>query len=270
MLLALDIGNTNIVFGLFEGDRFLKDWRLHTDPHVTADELFISFSHLISLQEVAVSEIHGVAISCVVPSVLCAADTFCREYLKVKPLVADPETAYGIEIRIDNPKELGADRIVNAVAAFAKYRRALIVVDFGTAITFDYVSGRGEYMGGAIAPGVITCCEALFAKASKLPRVDLFARPSSVIAKDTMSAMNVGVVYGFAGMVDGIVTRMKREIGGPVKVIGTGGLASLIVPESKTIQVLEPYLTLEGLRLIYEQSLQGSCVPSASGETNRK
>lgn len=255
VLLAIDIGNTNIVCGLFKGDRLLRDWRLHTDPNVTADELFISFSHLISRENVAISEINGAAISCVVPSMLYAVETFCQEYLKVKPLVVGPGITSPIEICIDNPAELGADRLVNAVAAFARYPGGVIVVDFGTATTFDYISGRGEYLGGAIAPGVLISCEALFAKAARLPRAAIFARPRSVMAKDTVAAMNAGIVYGFADMVDGIVTRMKREIGSPVKVIATGGLASLIVSESRTIKVVKPYLTLEGLCLIYEQNV---------------
>lgn len=253
MLLAVDIGNTNIEFGLFKGDCLLKGWRLHTDPRLTADELFVSLSHLISLEDVTISEINGVVISCVVPSMLYAVDTFCQKYLRVKPLVVRPEVTSGIKICVDNPQEVGVDRLANAVAAFTKYQRDLIVVDFGTATTFNYVSKRGDYMGGVIAPGVLISCEALFARAAKLPRTAVFARPRSVIAKDTAAAINAGAVYGFAGMADGIVMRMKREIGGPVKVIATGGLASLIVPESKTIKVVEPYLTLEGLRLIYEQ-----------------
>ncbi len=252
MLLAVDIGNTNIVFGLFKGDHLLESWRLHTDQNVTADELCISLSWLTSFKNIAISEIHGVAISCVVPSVLHTIGSFCQKYLKVKPLVVGPRVKSGIDICIDNPEELGTDRLVNSAAAFAKYQKALIVVDFGTATTFDYVSERGEYMGGAIAPGVGISCEALFSKAAGLPRAAIFARPQTSIAKDTVSSMNVGAVYGFAGMVDGIVKRMRRETGRPVKVIATGGLASLIVSECQTIKVVEPYLTLEGLRLIYE------------------
>ncbi|MFZ5994172.1 MAG: type III pantothenate kinase [Thermodesulfobacteriota bacterium] len=255
MLLAIDIGNTNIVFGIFNGKRLVKDWRLHTDPKATADEFFISLSCLISHENIAISEIQGAAISCVVPSMLYAVEAFCQEYLKLRPLVVGPGISSPIKICIDNPAELGADRLVNAVAAFARHPRGVIVVDFGTATTFDYVSGRGEYLGGAIAPGVLISCEALFAKAARLPRAAIFAGPRSVMARDTVAAMNAGIVYGFADMADGIVTRMKRDIKSPVKVIATGGLASLIVSESRTIKAVEPHLTLEGLRLIYEQNV---------------
>ncbi len=253
MLLAVDIGNTNVVLGVFKGNRLIRDWRLHTDLNTTADELFVSLSGLLASQELAVPEIHAVAISCVAPSLLYAWEAFCRQYLRTKPLVVGPDTPTGMTVRIDRPEELGADRIVNAVAAFAKYPRGLIVVDFGTATTFDYVSGEGEYMGGVIAPGILISCEALFAKAAKLPRSALFVRPKSVIGRNTVAGMNSGVVYGFAGMVDGIISRMKRELQIPVKVIATGGLAPLIVSESRTVKVIEPHLTLEGLRLIHER-----------------
>jgi type III pantothenate kinase len=200
-------------------------------------------------------DITDIIISCVVPSLLNVLEEFCRRYYDIRPMIVGPGLKTGMPIQYDNPKEVGADRIVNSVAAYEKYHTALIIVDFGTATTFDCVSKDGAYIGGAIAPGVIISCEALFEKASKLPRVEIFAKPKNVIAKDTISGMNVGIIYGFAGMVDGIVNRIKKEMGDELTVIATGGIAPLIYKESESIDHVEEDLTLEGLMIIHKRNM---------------
>ncbi|MBW2215687.1 MAG: type III pantothenate kinase, partial [Deltaproteobacteria bacterium] len=193
-------------------------------------------------------------ISCVVPPLLNTFEEFSQRYFEIRPLIVGPDINMGMPILYDNPKEVGADRIVNAVAAYEKYNTALVIIDFGTATTFDYVSEEGAYIGGAISPGVIISCEALFQHASKLPRVEIFAEPKIVIARDTVSSMNVGIIYGYAGLVDGIVNRMKKESGQKVTVIATGGLAPLICNVSETIDHIEEFLTLEGLMTIFDRN----------------
>ena len=254
MLFCIDIGNTNTVFGVTENDQVLEHWRVRTEKDATADELGILIGNLFKSTEIEMSDISHIIISCVVPPLLNAFEEFARRYFHITPMIVGPGLKTGMPIQYDNPKEVGADRIVNAVAAYDKYRTGLVVVDFGTATTFDCVSKDGAYLGGAIAPGVTISCEALFQKASKLPRVEIFAKPKNVIAKDTISSMNVGIIYGYAGLVDGIVNRIKKEMGQDLKVIATGGLAPLICEESETIEHVEEFLTLEGLMIIHKKN----------------
>ena len=253
MLLAVDIGNTNTVIGVYDGDHLIHHWRLRTEKDATDDEFHLLIKSLFSNGGEKVGPISGTIISCVVPPMVNILNSFCRKYLHHEPLWIDASTFKEMPILYDDPKEVGADRIVNAVAAFHKYRRSLVVVDFGTATTFDCISDEGAYMGGAISPGILISSEALFQKASKLPRVEIFVRPKCVIAKDTVSSMNAGIIYGYAGLVDGIVTRIKSEMASAPKVIATGGLAELMAGLAETIEGVEPHLTLEGLRIIYEK-----------------
>ncbi|NQU13644.1 MAG: type III pantothenate kinase [Desulfobacteraceae bacterium] len=254
MLFCIDIGNTNIVLGVTKDDKILQHWRIRTEKETTPDELGVLVSNLFQSAGLELGVIKEAIISCVVPPLLNAVDEFCKRYFGITPTIVGPGLKTGMPIKYDNPKEVGADRIVNAVAAYDKYRTALVVVDFGTATTFDHISGEGAYMGGAIAPGVMISCEALFQHASKLPRVEIFARPSSVIARDTISSMNAGIIYGYAGLVDGIVTRMKKESPEQLTVVATGGLAPLICEVSGTIDHIEEFLTLQGLMLIYNKN----------------
>jgi len=254
MLLCIDVGNTNIVLGVTNQDKILAHWRIRTEKEATSDEMGITIGDLLRSSGIRMEEITDIIISCVVPSLLNVLEEFSHRYFRIKPMIVGPGLKTGIPIQYDNPKEVGADRIVNAVAAYEKYHTALIIVDFGTATTFDCVSKDGAYIGGAIAPGVIISCEALFEKASKLPRVEIFTRPKNVIAKDTISAMSVGIIYGHAGLVDGIVNRIKKEMGPELKVIATGGIAPLIYKESESIDHIEENLTLEGLMIIHKRN----------------
>ncbi|MEW6663449.1 MAG: type III pantothenate kinase [Bacillota bacterium] len=253
MLLVVDVGNTNIVLGVYEGEKLIVNWRVSTDRQKTADELGMLFKHLFDYHGLAMSMIKDIAISSVVPPLTPILETASRRYFRVDPLVIGPGVKTGMPIRFDNPKEVGADRIVNAVAAYEIYGGPVVAVDFGTATTFDAISGEGEYLGGAIAPGIGISTEALFQHAAKLPRVEL-ARPKSIIGKNTVSAMQAGIVFGFVGQVDGIVSRMKAELGGSAFVVATGGLAKLIGPETASIDKVDPFLTLEGLRIIYKRN----------------
>jgi type III pantothenate kinase len=250
MLLVIYVGNTNTVIGVYDGENYVQDWRIRTERHTTEDEFNILATNLFSANKIDSKNINKTIISCVVPPMVTILDSFCRKYLEHSPHWVDAKSAPNMPILYKNPSEVGADRIVNAVAAFHKYQTSLIVIDFGTATTFDAISENGEYIGGSISPGILIASEALFMKASKLPRVEIFVPPKSVIGKDTAHSIKAGIIYGYAGLVDGMVKRMKIEMGTNPKTIATGGLAELIYQVSETIEAVEPALTLEGLRII--------------------
>jgi type III pantothenate kinase len=254
MLFTVDIGNTNIMFGIFEERDLINHWRIGTDKNKTSDEYGVLFRNLLDIRGVAVDSIRGAVISCVVPTLLDVIVKALKSYFDVNPLVVEPGIKTGMPILYHNPKDVGADRIVNAVAAFDEYKSSVIVVDFGTATTFDCVSEKGEYIGGTIATGILVSAEGLFGSASKLPRVEIVT-PKKVIGKNTVHSMQSGLVFGYAGLVDGIVSRIKDEMGTSPKVIATGGLASVIASESKSLQYIDEFLSLKGLRLVYEWNI---------------
>ena len=257
LLIVVDVGNTNTVVGAFDLDngragKLRGHWRLETRARRTSDEYAATLHELFTLAGLP-WQIEGGMVATVVPPALFAVEKLFEEHLKTRPLVVGPGLKTGMPILYDNPREVGADRVVNAVAAFARFRRGLIVVDFGTATTFDAVSPRGEYLGGAIAPGVSISMEALFRNASKLPRVE-FARPPHVVGKNTVASMQSGLVYGYVGLVDGICERMQAELSFPALVVATGGLAPLVAGLSKAIVEVDEHLTLDGLRIIHEMN----------------
>jgi len=255
MILVFDVGNTNIVLGVYKEKALTHHWRVSTEESRTMDEYAVVIKNLFDFSGLTFEKITAIVISSVVPPVMPTIEDLSRTYFGVEPFVVGPGVKTGMPIIYDNPREVGADRIVNAVAAYAKYGGPLVIVDFGTATTFCVISKRGEYLGGAIAPGIGISTEALFQRASKLPRIEL-VKPASVIAKNTVAGMQSGIYYGFTGQVDGIVKRMKKELGPETKVIATGGLAEMISQESETIETVDPYLTLEGLLLVYERNLK--------------
>ncbi len=254
MLLVFDIGNTNTVVGVYRGTELEFNWRIATDRQKTVDEYGILMKSLFEFHGIEMKSVKGIAISSVVPPLTPTLYAMVEKYFLLKPLVVGPGIKTGLNIKMENPREVGADRIVNAVAAHALYGGPLIIVDFGTATTFCAVSAGGDYLGGAIAPGIGISTEALFQRAAKLPRVEM-VRPRSIIGKDTVSSMQSGIFFGFVGQVEGIVTRMAESFSQPPVVVATGGFAALIKRESKVIDHIHPFLILEGLRIIFERNL---------------
>jgi type III pantothenate kinase len=262
MLLTIDVGNTHTVLGLFEGEEVIEHWRINTDPRRTADEIAVVLQGLVQQSPLlAETDISGIALCSTVPSVLHEMREMCRRYYgDVPAVIVEPGVKTGVPVRMDNPKEVGSDRIVNSLAAIHLHGGPAIVVDFGTATTFDCISARGEYVGGAIAPGIEISIDALSVRGAQLHKIEL-VRPRHVIAKNTVEALQSGIIFGFAGQVDGLVDRMAEELSDnpdEVKVVATGGLAPLVLEEARSIDAFEPWLTLHGLRLIYERNIGGS------------
>lgn len=253
MLLAADVGNTEIVLGVFRDADLVRTWRVSTQAERTADELALMLSGFLSQEDMAIgSEVTGLVVASVVPDVTAAIREMAARYLPSPPVIVGPGTKTGVPILTDNPREVGADRVVNALAAYSRFGGPAIVVDFGTATNFDVVSDKGEFIGGVIAPGMQASAASLFSRTARLTRVELVA-PASVIGKSTVECIQSGLVYGTAGEVDAIVERIKAELGSAT-VIATGGIAPVVIPHCRTIDHHEPWLTLEGLRLVFERN----------------
>lgn len=254
MILTMDIGNTNIKSALFDGDTMLKYWRIATNRSQSSDELGMLMMNLLSFGKIDTGAIDGIMMSSVVPQINFTVEHMCRNYFGMEPMKIGPGVKTGINIRYENPRELGSDRIANAVAAYELYGGPCITIDFGTATSFGVISEKGEFLGGAIAPGLKLAADALTEHAAKLPRFEL-AKPDAVIGRNTITNMQAGIVYGYIGQVNYLVSRMKKELKAPdAKVIATGGLSVLVAEESKVIDVMDGLLTLKGLRLIYEKN----------------
>jgi type III pantothenate kinase len=252
VILVLDAGNTNIVLGVFDNDKMITNWRISTDKHKSSDEYGMLINQLFEHNGLRMRGLEAVVMSSVVPPIMHSLQRAVNKYCGIDPLVVGPGVKTGIDIKYDNPKEVGSDRIVNAVAAIHKYGGPVLLVDFGTATTFCAVSERAEYLGGAIAPGIIISSDALFQRASKLPRVELKI-PEKYVCKNTVGSMQAGIVYGYAGLVEHIVNNMKKELSWDnAKVIATGGLARLIAGQTRAIDIVDSLLTLDGLHIIYK------------------
>lgn len=253
MIFVIDVGNTNTVIGVYEGDTLKYHWRIETNRNKTDDEYGMIIKSLIQHEGLSFDQFDGIIISTVVPPIMFALEGMCKKYFGIKPLVVGPGIKTGLDIKYENPREVGADRIVNAVAGIHEFGSPLIIVDFGTATTYCYINEDKQYVGGAIAPGIGISTEALYTRASKLPRIEI-TRPESIIGKNTVAAMQAGIVYGYVGQVEGIVARIKEQSNVEPLVIATGGLAPLIASESTAIDIVEPFLTLKGLQLIYKRN----------------
>lgn len=255
MILVLNAGNSNIALGIFEQDKLKHHWRMETNRHKTEDEYAMQVKAFFSHVQISFEHIKGIIISSVVPPIMYVLEEMCRKYFHIKPLIVGPGVKNGLNIKYENPREVGADRIVNAVAAIEEYggKSPLIVIDFGTAITYCYINEKGDYLGGAIAPGIAISTEALYARASKLPRIEI-TRPSNVIGKNTISAMQAGIIFGFVGQVEGIVSRMKENSKSEPLIVATGSLAKIIANETTMIDIVDDLLTLKGLHVIYKRN----------------
>jgi type III pantothenate kinase len=256
MLLAVDVGNTNVTLALFDGERLVADWRVSSHRERTADELAVELRQLFELRGFDLTVVDGVVISSVVPNINPALVEASRRYLKCEPVMVGPGVKTGVRIRYENPKDVGADRIANALAAYTKYGGPVIVIDFGTAVTYDAISAEGDYLGGAIAPGVDISLNALISHTAMLRRVEAVA-PDSVIGRNTVASIQSGLMWGFVAQVEGMVERMIGELGGKARVVATGGQAALVAELTHVIESTDPLLTLDGLRLIYAQNTDG-------------
>ena len=254
MLLVFDIGNSNIVMGTYEGKKLLRHWRISTDRQKTGDEYGMLINSLFAYQNIRMEQVEAIIISSVVPPLMVPMIKMCERYFHIHPLVVGPGIKTGFRISYENPREIGADRIVNVAGAFEQYGGPLIVIDIGTATTFDVVAPNGDFQGGVIAPGLSSSADALFQRAAKLPRIELVT-PKHIISRNTVSGMQAGIIYGYVGQIDEIVRRMKKEMGyDEIRVIATGGYARMISRESKTIDKIDHFLTLTGLRVLYERN----------------
>jgi type III pantothenate kinase len=266
MLLAIDVGNTNITLGIYDGGTLGPRWRLATEHNRMSDEYGIVLISLFQHAGVTPSDIDGIAMASVVPPLTSTFQQACEKYLKQAPLVVDAGVKTGVRVKYDDPKGVGADRVVDAAAVQKLYGGPACIVDLGTGTTFDAISAEGDYLGGAIAPGLAIAAEALFQRTAKLPKVDL-VRPPSVIGRNTVNAIQSGLIFGYVGLVEGMVARFRGELGPTMKVIGTGGLASLIAQETKAIDIIAPWLTLDGLKIVWELNHPAALPASPSRRT---
>jgi type III pantothenate kinase len=253
MLLCIDIGNTNITLGLYQGETLGPRWRLATDHDRMPDEFALQMVGLLQMAGLSAKDVDGAAVASVVPPLTGKWVDVCRTSLRCEPLVVDAGVRTGVRVRYDDPKAVGADRVVDAAAAYRMYGGPVIIIDFGTGTTFDAISAEGDYLGGAIAPGIGIAAEALFSRAAKLTRVEI-TRPPAAIGRNTTHSIQSGLLFGYVGLVEGMVARFRRELDGQAKVVATGGLAELIARETPVIEILAPWLTLDGLRMIYEMN----------------